>query len=163
MSALVLEAPPDGDHDLRGHYMAGIIVLTIIAVSIAWLRLYVRAFVSHNLWWDDWSMFVASVCAHTNDTALQSEHLLMQTLAHNGGDRCLPHQCVPPGSRSTSVLHPTRERSGHFQMAMGRRANKSVCCLSCSVIHCSILSPTRPAEATLHLDSMGHHRHAHRR
>jgi len=162
MSALVLEAPPDGDYDLRGHYMAGIIVITTIAVSIAWLRLYIRAFVSRNLWWDDWTMFVASVCAHTEDTT-QSEAPADTIVAHNGRDRCLPHQCVPPGSRSTSVLRPTRERSRDFQMAMGRRANKLARRLSCSIIHRSILSPTRPAKETVHLDFMGHHWHAHRR
>jgi len=59
--------------------MAGIIVITIIAVSIAWLRLYIRAFVSRNLWWDDWTMFVASVCAHTKDAALGQRHLLIQS------------------------------------------------------------------------------------
>lgn len=41
--------------------MAGIIIMTIIAVAVAWLRMYTRAFVSRNLWWDDWTMFVASV------------------------------------------------------------------------------------------------------
>lgn len=78
MNALILEAPPDGDQDLRGHYMAGIIVITIIAVSIAWLRLYVRVLVSHNLWWDDWTMFVASVCAYIRDMTLGQRHLLNQ-------------------------------------------------------------------------------------
>lgn len=42
--------------------MAGIIIMTIVAVAVAWLRMYTRAFVSRNLWWDDWTMFVASVC-----------------------------------------------------------------------------------------------------
>ena len=79
MTALALDLPPDGDHDLRGHYMAGIIVVTIIAVLIVWLRFYIRAFVSCNLWWDDWIMLVASVCAPVKGTTLREQHLLNQS------------------------------------------------------------------------------------
>ncbi|KAL8666377.1 MAG: hypothetical protein Q9168_007492 [Polycauliona sp. 1 TL-2023] len=61
MSTVVLPAPPGGDVDLRAGYMAGIIVMTVVAVAIVWLRMYTRAFVSHNLGWDDWIMFVASL------------------------------------------------------------------------------------------------------
>lgn len=62
MASVELKYPPDGDVDLRARYMAGIVVMTVIAVLTAWLRLYTRVFVSRNLWWDDWTMFVASVC-----------------------------------------------------------------------------------------------------
>ncbi|KAL8721402.1 MAG: hypothetical protein Q9225_001917 [Loekoesia sp. 1 TL-2023] len=76
MSALGTKAPPDGDVDLRGHFMAGIIVMTVIAVSIAWLRLYTRAFVSRNLWWDDWTMFAASlITVVTNAFLINAYHL----------------------------------------------------------------------------------------
>ena len=46
---------------LSGHFIAGIIVATTLAVSVAWLRMYTRACVSHQSGWDDWTMFVASV------------------------------------------------------------------------------------------------------
>ena len=47
---------------LSNHYITAIAVLTIIAVSTVWLRIYCRLFVSHNIGWDDWAMLVASVC-----------------------------------------------------------------------------------------------------
>lgn len=76
MASLELEYPPDGDADLRARYMAGIIVMTVIAVLTAWLRLYTRAFVSRNLWWDDWTMFVASlITVVTNAFLINAYHL----------------------------------------------------------------------------------------
>ena len=42
-------------------YTAAIAVLTVIAVSITWLRVYTRTFVSHNTGWDDGTMLAASV------------------------------------------------------------------------------------------------------
>ncbi|CAO1603226.1 hypothetical protein XANCAGTX0491_006818 [Xanthoria calcicola] len=76
MSAPLLPAPPDGDVDLRGRFMAGIIIMTIIAVAVAWLRMYTRAFVSRNLWWDDWTMFVASfITIVTNAFLINAYHL----------------------------------------------------------------------------------------
>ncbi|PVH91880.1 hypothetical protein DM02DRAFT_702580 [Periconia macrospinosa] len=50
--------PPDTDH--RHEYMAAIIVFTVIAVVIAWLRMYTRMFISRNAWWDDWVMFIGT-------------------------------------------------------------------------------------------------------
>ena len=35
--------------------------MTVLAVLIAWLRMYTRMFVSRNTGWDDWTMFAASV------------------------------------------------------------------------------------------------------
>ncbi|KAL8833478.1 MAG: hypothetical protein Q9170_004252 [Blastenia crenularia] len=70
MSAPLLKAPPDGDVDLRGRFMAGIIVMTVIAVMFAWLRLFTRVFVSHNPWWDDWAMFAASLITIVADAFL---------------------------------------------------------------------------------------------
>ena len=58
---LALAPPPDGDIVLSNDFIAGIIVMTILAVLIAWLRMYVRIFVSRNTGWDDWTMFAASV------------------------------------------------------------------------------------------------------
>ncbi|KAI4111063.1 MAG: hypothetical protein LQ339_000791 [Xanthoria mediterranea] len=76
MSAPLLPAPPNGDVDLRGRFMAGIIIMTIIAVAVAWLRMYTRAFVSRNLWWDDWTMFVASfITIVTNAFLINAYHL----------------------------------------------------------------------------------------
>ena len=43
--------------------MGGIIAMTVIAVAVAWLRMYTRAFISRNLWWDDWTMLAGSVSA----------------------------------------------------------------------------------------------------
>lgn len=51
--------PPDDDY--RYAYMAGIITATIVAVLISWVRMYTRMYISHNLWWDDWVMFIATV------------------------------------------------------------------------------------------------------
>ena len=46
---------------MSDRYTAAIAVLTVIAVSIAWLRVYTRTFVSHNTGWDDATMLAASV------------------------------------------------------------------------------------------------------
>ncbi|KAL8949995.1 MAG: hypothetical protein Q9222_003938 [Ikaeria aurantiellina] len=76
MSSEALQPPPDGDVDLRGRFMAGIIVMTVIAVSFAWLRMYTRQAISHNLWWDDWIMFAASLVTIVTDAFLiQAYHL----------------------------------------------------------------------------------------
>lgn len=61
MEPPALTPPPLGDINLSNHYIAGIIVMTILAVLIAWLRMYTRIFVSRNTGWDDWTMFGASV------------------------------------------------------------------------------------------------------
>ncbi len=61
MEATALAPPPDGDVSLSNRYIAGIAVMTVLAVSIAWLRMYTRIFVSRNTGWDDWTMFAASV------------------------------------------------------------------------------------------------------
>lgn len=56
-----MEAHPVEDVVLSGHFMAGIIFMTVLAVLTAWLRMYTRIFVSRKTWWDDWTMFAASV------------------------------------------------------------------------------------------------------
>ena len=56
-----LAPPPDGDVILSNRFVAGIVVMTVFAVLIAWLRMYTRIFVSRNAGWDDWTMFAASV------------------------------------------------------------------------------------------------------
>lgn len=61
MGPTTLTPPPDGDVILSNHYIIGIIVMTVLAVLIAWLRMYTRIFVSGNTGWDDWTMFTASV------------------------------------------------------------------------------------------------------
>lgn len=53
--------PPEGDVVLSNRYIAAIIVMTALAVLVAWLRMYTRIFVSRNTGWDDWTMFAASV------------------------------------------------------------------------------------------------------
>ena len=61
MASVTLHPPLDGDVVLSDHYIAAIVVMTVVAVLIAWLRIYTRMFVSHNTGWDDWVMFAASV------------------------------------------------------------------------------------------------------
>ena len=61
MGPPALMPPPDGDVILSNGFIAGIAVMTIVAVLMAWLRMYVRIAVSHNTGWDDWTMFAASV------------------------------------------------------------------------------------------------------
>ena len=61
MESAMLTPPPDGDIILSDHYIAGITVMTVLAVLIAWLRMYTRIFVSRNTGPDDWTMFAASV------------------------------------------------------------------------------------------------------
>jgi len=61
MSAATSIPPTDGDVILSNHYIGGITGMTVVAVLIAWLRMYTRIFVSRNTGWDDWTMFVASV------------------------------------------------------------------------------------------------------
>jgi len=61
MSAATSIPPTDGDVILSNRYIGGIIGMTVVAVLIAWLRMYTRIFVSRNTGWDDWTMFVASV------------------------------------------------------------------------------------------------------
>ena len=56
-----MDYPLQKDVILSKHYIAAISVLTVLSVSIVWLRMYSRIFVSRNLWWDDWTMFAASV------------------------------------------------------------------------------------------------------
>lgn len=56
-----MDIPLQKDVVLSKHYIAAIAVLTVLSVSIVWLRMYSRIFVSRNLGWDDWTMFVASV------------------------------------------------------------------------------------------------------
>ncbi|ROV93379.1 hypothetical protein VMCG_08403 [Cytospora schulzeri] len=50
--------PPD--HDYRHAYMAAIITITVVAVLIAWMRMYTRLYISRNCWWDDWIMLIAT-------------------------------------------------------------------------------------------------------
>ncbi len=61
MEATALAPPPDGDVNMSNRFIAGIVVMTVLAVGIAWLRMYTRIFVSRNTGWDDWTMFAASV------------------------------------------------------------------------------------------------------
>lgn len=61
MASPLLTPPPGGDVILSNHYIAGLSVMTVLAVLIAWLRMYIRMFVSRNTGWDDWTMFAASV------------------------------------------------------------------------------------------------------
>lgn len=56
-----LKIPPDGDVVVSKGYMAGLIVLTVFAAVVAWLRMYTRIFISRKTGADDWTMFVASV------------------------------------------------------------------------------------------------------
>ncbi|KAI4183620.1 MAG: hypothetical protein L6R41_005300 [Letrouitia leprolyta] len=91
MASVELKYPPDGDVDLRARYMAGIVVMTVIAVLTAWLRLYTRVFVSRNLWWDDWTMFVASLITIVTDAFLINAY-------HLGLGRHIVY--VPPGNIS---------------------------------------------------------------
>ena len=57
----MMDTPNQPDIVLSSHYIAAIAVLTALAVSIVWLRMYSRLFVSRNAGWDDWTMFAASV------------------------------------------------------------------------------------------------------
>ena len=61
MKLTTLAPPPDGDVILGNRFVAGVVVMTVLAVFIAWLRMYTRVFVSRNAGWDDWTMFAASV------------------------------------------------------------------------------------------------------
>ena len=56
-----LTPPPDGDVNHSNGFIAALIVVTSIAVLFAWMRMYVRLFIMRNTWWDDWTMFAASV------------------------------------------------------------------------------------------------------
>lgn len=55
----IQSVPPD--YDYRHAYMASIIVMTVTAVLLAWLRIYTRIYISRNIWWDDWVMLIATV------------------------------------------------------------------------------------------------------
>ena len=46
---------------MSDRYTAAIAVLTVISVSIAWLRIYKRIFVGHNTGLDDGTILAASV------------------------------------------------------------------------------------------------------
>ena len=61
MKSICLGSPANGDVIMSDRYTAAIAVLTVIAVSIAWLRIYTRIFVSHNTGLDDGTMLAASV------------------------------------------------------------------------------------------------------
>ena len=61
MNPKKLTPPPDGDVILSNGFIAGMVVMTVLAVSTVWLRMYTRIFVSRNTGWDDWTMLAASV------------------------------------------------------------------------------------------------------
>ena len=61
MKSICLGSPANGDVIVSDRYTAAIAVLTVIAVSIAWLRIYTRIFVRHNTGLDDGTMLAASV------------------------------------------------------------------------------------------------------
>ncbi|KAJ4403408.1 hypothetical protein N0V82_010659 [Gnomoniopsis sp. IMI 355080] len=66
--------PPDDDY--RYAYMAGIITATIVAVLVTWVRMYTRMYISRNLWWDDWVMFIATfLTIGTNAVLLRAYYL----------------------------------------------------------------------------------------
>ncbi|KAF2650087.1 hypothetical protein K491DRAFT_683314 [Lophiostoma macrostomum CBS 122681] len=58
--ATQLDGPLPPDTDYRRAYMAAIIVVTVIAIMVAWLRMYTRIVLSKNVWWDDWIMFLGT-------------------------------------------------------------------------------------------------------
>ena len=61
MKSICLGSPANGDIIMSDRYTAVIAVLTVIAVSIAWLRIHKRIFVSRNTGLDDGTMLAASV------------------------------------------------------------------------------------------------------
>lgn len=61
MDPTKLTPPPDGDVILSNGFIAGIAIMTVLAVSTVWLRMYNRIFVSRNAGSDDWTMLAASV------------------------------------------------------------------------------------------------------
>lgn len=63
--------PPDDDY--RYAYMAGIITATVVAILIAWIRMYTRMYISHNVWWDDWIMFIATVSVSHKIISLENQ------------------------------------------------------------------------------------------
>ncbi|CAF9921612.1 hypothetical protein IMSHALPRED_005218 [Imshaugia aleurites] len=74
MGPTTLTPPPDGDVILSNHYIIGIIVMTVLAVLIAWLRMYTRIFVSGNTGWDDWTMFTASIVTVVTNAFLMNSY-----------------------------------------------------------------------------------------
>lgn len=61
MDYVMLSPPSEGDIVLSSHYIAAIVVMTVVAVLISWSRMYTRMVLSRNTGWDDWTMFAASV------------------------------------------------------------------------------------------------------
>lgn len=61
MKFICLGSPANGDIVMSDRYTAAIAVLTVISVSIAWLRIYKRIFVNHNTGLDDGTILAASV------------------------------------------------------------------------------------------------------
>lgn len=139
--------------------MAGIILMTIIAVLIAWLRMYTRAIVSYNVGWDDWIMFAVSVCT-LHLPYPRSKASANPRIARDYRDRCLPYQRIPPGSGATCLLCTPEQRSGDVQMALGRRANQFVRGIPCSTLYSSFLPSAGSSQETLHLDHLDHHWHS---
>lgn len=62
------------DYDDRHAYMAAIIATTVVAVLIAWLRMYTRIYVSRNAWWDDWVMLIATM---SSEESMDSRYVMV--------------------------------------------------------------------------------------
>ncbi|KAG8533587.1 uncharacterized protein KY384_001327 [Bacidia gigantensis] len=98
-----LPVPPDGDVITGPRYMAAMITITVIAVLIAWLRMYVRFFVSHNPGWDDYTMFAASLVAVVTNAFLINSY-------HYGVGRhrlYVPPENIPPAFMWLWAAEPT--------------------------------------------------------
>lgn len=112
-----MDMPLPKDVVLSKHYIAAISVLTVFSVSIVWLRMYSRMFVSRNLWWDDWTMFAASVPLRSIPGLIVERHSLV--VACDNCDECLPDERLPLWPGKTYLLPGPFSAIEYIQVALG--------------------------------------------
>ncbi len=129
-----LTPPPEGDARKSPTLIGVTAVITIFAALIVWLRIYVRMALTRKTWWDDWTMFIASV---------RSIFLLMVlalTLeAYYDNRQCFSDRIVSLWRWQTLILSLRKPSGASVQMAMGCRTKKPLCCVPCPSFHQSIL------------------------
>ena len=55
--------PPDGDVNLGPGNVETIIVLMTVSIIVVALRFATRIWIVKSVWWDDWAILLALVCA----------------------------------------------------------------------------------------------------
>ena len=156
MEQATLTPPPDGDVIYSNRYIAGIVAMTIVAVLIAWLRMYTRIFVSRNPGWDDWTMFAASV-----RQIILTLQFGLSRVAERPADRysrhqCCPYECLSLWNRKAYLLSESGPSQENLHVALGGRADQPLRSFPRPTFHLPVLSTSRTSKEGLPLDHLEH-------